>query len=77
MDYSLNGLRKSPGENVLAFSDLRAVRGPPPAAWTTEGQDALVANALESHAAAHEERLPPGPAQPWPWGLVRQFKTLD
>ena len=46
MDYPLKGLRKSPGGNVLAFSDLRAMRGPPPVAWATERQDALVANAL-------------------------------
>lgn len=54
----LNGLRRSPGGKVLAFSDLRAVRRPTPAAWATEGQDALVA--MRWSRSNPQGRLPPG-----------------
>ena len=59
MDYPLNGLCRSPGGRVLALSDLRAVRGPPPAAWVTEGQDALVANALVTQRPRGAPAPPP------------------
>ena len=44
---------------MLALSDLRAVRGPPPAAWVTEGQDALVANALVTQRPRGAPAPPP------------------